>query len=55
MIVTHVHLSFKFNSHCGGGAGRLCSGQGNFSAHSCPPSLAALAQEGDTLANLGLG
>lgn len=35
---------------CGGGAGRLCLGQGNFSAHSCPLSLAAPA-----LANLGLG
>lgn len=31
---------------CGGGAGRLCLGQGNFSAHSCPLSLAAPAQEG---------
>lgn len=22
MIVTHMHLSFKFNSHCSGSAGR---------------------------------
>lgn len=36
-------------------AGRLRSGQGNFSAHSCPLSLAAVAQEGGTLANVGLG